>query len=53
MFTSILLREYPVRKVIVFSRDDVKQHQMRTGGFDDPRLHFLTAMSETSRDFGE
>src|SRR3990170_2568081 len=41
MFTSILLREYPVRKVIVFSRDELKQHQMRTGGFDDPRLRFF------------
>lgn len=28
-FTEILLRKYHPRKVIVFSRDEVKQHQMR------------------------
>lgn len=40
-FARILLREYPVRKFIVFSRDELKQHEMRTGGFDDPRIRYF------------
>lgn len=40
-FAGILLEEYPVRKLIVFSRDELKQHQMRTGGFDDPRIRYF------------
>lgn len=40
-FTEIVLREHPVRKLIIFSRDELKQHQMRTGGFNDPRLRFF------------
>ena len=40
-FTKILLDEYPVRKLIVFSRDELKHHQMRTGGFDDPRIRYF------------
>ncbi len=40
-FASVVLKELPIRKLIVFSRDELKQHQMRTGGFDDPRLRYF------------
>jgi UDP-N-acetylglucosamine 4,6-dehydratase len=41
-FIEIVLREYHPRKLIVFSRDELKQHEMRTVlGFDDPRLRYF------------
>lgn len=39
MFCDILLREYRPRKLIVFSRDELKQHEMQTGAF---REHYDT-----------
>src|SRR5512143_900230 len=40
-FVEIALRELNPRKVIVFSRDELKQHQMRTAGFDQPNLRYF------------
>lgn len=40
-FTRILLDERPPAKLIILSRDELKQHEMRTSGFDDPRLRFF------------
>ena len=40
-FTQVLLHDFPVRKLIIFSRDELKQHEMRVGGYDDPRLRFF------------
>ena len=40
-FTEVMLEEYPVGKLIVFSRDEYKQHEMRASGFDDPRLRYF------------
>lgn len=41
-FIRILLDEYKPAKVIVYSRDELKQHEMRaTGGFDDPRIRYF------------
>ena len=40
-FTATLLREHAPAKLIVFSRDELKQHDMRVGGFDDPRLRYF------------
>jgi len=40
-FTKILLAEKNPKKVIIFSRDELKQHEMRTAGFDDPRLRYF------------
>ena len=40
-FTEIMLREYHPKKLIIFSRDELKQHEMRTGGFDDPCLRYF------------
>jgi UDP-N-acetylglucosamine 4,6-dehydratase/5-epimerase len=39
-FAEIVLRETQIRKLIIFSRDELKQHEMRTA-FDDPRIRFF------------
>ncbi len=38
---EILLAEYLPAKVIVFSRDELKQHEMRVSGFDHPNLRYF------------
>ncbi len=40
-FVELMLREMKPRKVIVFSRDELKQHQMREAGFDHPSLRYF------------
>jgi len=40
-FTEILLREHNPKKLIIFSRDELKQHDMRISGFDDNRLRYF------------
>jgi len=40
-FTEIMLREYHPRKLIIFSRDELKQHEMRMGGFNHPSLRYF------------
>src|SRR5512145_3195869 len=40
-FTKILLEEKQPKKVIIFSRDELKQHEMQVGGFNDPRLRYF------------
>lgn len=40
-FTEIMLRDLQPRKLIIFSRDELKQHEMRTSGFDHPSLRFF------------
>ena len=40
-FVEIALRDLHPRKIIVFSRDELKQHEMRTGGFDHPDLRYF------------
>ena len=40
-FIDVLLREYKPAKVIVFSRDELKQHEMRVSGFDHPSLRYF------------
>ncbi len=40
-FVERVLSEHTPRKVIVFSRDEYKQYQMRSEGFDDPRLRYF------------
>ena len=39
-FTEIVLAEYQPRKVIILSRDELKQSEMRSQ-FDDPRLRYF------------
>jgi UDP-N-acetylglucosamine 4,6-dehydratase len=40
-FIRIMLDEYHPAKLIVFSRDELKQHEMRAGGYDDPSLRYF------------
>ncbi len=40
-FIEMMLKEYQPSKVIVFSRDELKQHEMRASGFDHPNLRYF------------
>jgi UDP-N-acetylglucosamine 4,6-dehydratase/5-epimerase len=40
-FIEIMLKEYNPCKLIVFSRDELKQHEMRAMGFDHPHLRYF------------
>jgi UDP-N-acetylglucosamine 4,6-dehydratase len=40
-FVDLMLREYRPQKLIIFSRDELKQHDMRTSGFDHPSLRYF------------
>src|SRR5512143_3945277 len=40
-FVEIALRDLSPRKIIVFSRDELKQHEMRAAGFDQPNLRYF------------
>jgi UDP-N-acetylglucosamine 4,6-dehydratase len=40
-FIEIIMAEYHPAKVIVFSRDELKQHEMRASGFDYPNLRYF------------
>jgi UDP-N-acetylglucosamine 4,6-dehydratase len=38
---QILLDEFHPKKVIVFSRDELKQHEMQSGGLDHPDIRYF------------
>jgi len=38
---KILLDEYKPEKVIVYSRDELKQHEMRSSGYEAPNLRYF------------
>jgi UDP-N-acetylglucosamine 4,6-dehydratase len=40
-FVEFMLRDFKPRKLIVFSRDELKQHDMRASGFDHPSLRYF------------
>src|SRR5579862_7450717 len=40
-FVEIMLREYRPKRLVIFSRDELKQHDMHTSGFDDPTLRYF------------
>jgi UDP-N-acetylglucosamine 4,6-dehydratase len=40
-FVELMLREYHPHKLIIFSRDELKQHDMRNLGFDHPSLRYF------------
>lgn len=40
-FIEIMLNEYHPAKLIVYSRDELKQHEMRAHGFDHPSLRYF------------
>ncbi len=39
--TEIMLQDYHLKKLIIFSRDELKQHEMRMSGFDHPSLRYF------------
>ncbi|HVN56308.1 MAG TPA: UDP-N-acetylglucosamine 4,6-dehydratase (inverting) [Anaerolineaceae bacterium] len=38
---EVMLKEYHPCKLIVYSRDELKQHEMRVSGFDAPNLRYF------------
>jgi UDP-N-acetylglucosamine 4,6-dehydratase len=40
-FARIVLRDYRPQKLIIFSRDELKQHEMRVNGFAQPNIRFF------------
>ncbi len=40
-FVEIMLKEYCPQKLIIFSRDEMKQHEMRASGIDHPSLRYF------------
>jgi UDP-N-acetylglucosamine 4,6-dehydratase len=40
-FIEIMLREFQPKKLVIFSRDELKQHDMQTAGYDDPSLRWF------------
>jgi UDP-N-acetylglucosamine 4,6-dehydratase len=40
-FAALMQREFQPKKLIIFSRDELKQFQMRTEGFDAPNLRYF------------
>jgi UDP-N-acetylglucosamine 4,6-dehydratase len=40
-FIEIMLKEVHPAKIIIFSRDELKQHEMRVAGFDHPSLRYF------------
>src|SRR3984893_19152963 len=49
-FCELMLAEYHPQKLIIFSRDELKQHEMRAGGFDHPSLrYFIGDVRDESR----
>jgi UDP-N-acetylglucosamine 4,6-dehydratase/5-epimerase len=40
-FIEIMLQEIQPAKIIIYSRDELKQHEMRAAGFDHPSLRYF------------
>jgi UDP-N-acetylglucosamine 4,6-dehydratase/5-epimerase len=40
-FVEVMLSEYRPQKLIIFSRDELKQHEMRASGLDHPSLRYF------------
>jgi len=40
-FVEIMLREYQPRRLVIYSRDELKQHDMRVAGFDHHSLRYF------------
>jgi len=40
-FVDIMVREYHPKRLVIFSRDELKQHDMRAAGFDHPSLRYF------------
>jgi UDP-N-acetylglucosamine 4,6-dehydratase/5-epimerase len=49
-FIEHMLREHHPKRLVVFSRDELKQHEMRGAGFDHPSLrYFIGDVRDASR----
>jgi UDP-N-acetylglucosamine 4,6-dehydratase len=49
-FVEIMLREYHPRRLVILSRDELKQHDMREAGFDHDSLrYFIGDVRDPSR----
>jgi UDP-N-acetylglucosamine 4,6-dehydratase/5-epimerase len=49
-FVEIMLHEYHPKRLVIFSRDELKQHDMRSSGFDHPSLrYFIGDVRDASR----
>lgn len=40
-FTEVMLKDYHPKKMIIYSRDELKQHEMRISGFNHPSLRYF------------
>ena len=40
-FVEMMLKEYHPARLIIFSRDELKQHEMRMAGFNQPSLRYF------------
>src|SRR5258707_11902523 len=40
-FVEVMLKEYHPKRLVVFSRDELKQHDMRASGMDHPSLRYF------------
>jgi UDP-N-acetylglucosamine 4,6-dehydratase/5-epimerase len=40
-FTELMLLEYRPKKLVIFSRDELKQFKMRSSGFDTPNIRYF------------
>jgi UDP-N-acetylglucosamine 4,6-dehydratase len=40
-FIEIMVRDFKPNKIIIFSRDELKQHEMRMSGLDHPTLRYF------------
>src|ERR1700758_814774 len=49
-FVEIMLKEYGPKRLVIFSRDELKQHDMRAAGLDHPSLrYFLGDVRDVAR----
>ncbi|HUI89679.1 MAG TPA: UDP-N-acetylglucosamine 4,6-dehydratase (inverting) [Anaerolineales bacterium] len=40
-FVEIMLKDFKPRKIIIYSRDELKQYEMQASGFDHPSLRYF------------
>jgi UDP-N-acetylglucosamine 4,6-dehydratase len=49
-FVEVMMKEYHPARMIIYSRDELKQHEMRMAGFDHPNLrYFIGDVRDLSR----
>ena len=40
-FVEIMLRDFQPKRLVIFSRDELKQHEMKASGFNHPSLRYF------------